>query len=260
MVLVSARSSVAIAVPIPVRNQPTRTFSLNLLTRRTVLGQPHCRNQQIRKDSRGGLCKFSRFHVFEPTRSRFQWWGGDTYLEFHFASRLQPFRHASQSSSVALHIVFAALCSQRPLRCPKSRRICGIAPGEPKCILAVSHPIEYSSCASSLSAEREANSIREQSGASRLTSHRSWKRTNGSGTRKHRPASFGPYTVLEASFLCHADAEGRMALASRAMKAPPDEVIARILGWPKLPSPATRFFKRYPLFVGNDSSRSWRTS
>jgi len=41
-------------------------------------------------------------------------------------------RHTSQSFSVASTMALAALCSQRPLRFPRSRRTAGIARGLPK--------------------------------------------------------------------------------------------------------------------------------
>jgi hypothetical protein len=44
-------SNIAIAVPIPVFDEATRAFLENLLTRGTVLGQPHCGSSVLRKDS-----------------------------------------------------------------------------------------------------------------------------------------------------------------------------------------------------------------
>jgi hypothetical protein len=67
MVLFSARSSAAITVPIPVRFELTRSISLNLLTRRTVLGQPHSGNQRKSKD-RMRPPYFIRFFTFESPR------------------------------------------------------------------------------------------------------------------------------------------------------------------------------------------------
>lgn len=52
LVFGTAESSVAFLVPIPVLLEPTRTLFKNLLTRGTVLGQPHWRSDEAGKDSR----------------------------------------------------------------------------------------------------------------------------------------------------------------------------------------------------------------
>src|ERR1700687_2075498 len=66
---------------------------------------------------------------------------------------------------------------------------------------------------------------------------------------------------MEEAFLAQTHAEGRMAFASRAMKAPRHRDNARILGCPRLPIPAILLFNKYPCFAeGRDVSNSLRTS
>src|SRR6267143_5232447 len=66
---------------------------------------------------------------------------------------------------------------------------------------------------------------------------------------------------MEEAFLAQTHAEGRIAFASRAMNAPCHLDKARILGCPRLPSPAILLFNRYSCRAeGNELSSSVRTS
>src|SRR6202158_6403718 len=66
---------------------------------------------------------------------------------------------------------------------------------------------------------------------------------------------------MEEAFLAQTHAEGRIAFASRAMNAPRHLDKARILGCPRLPSPAILLFNRYSCRAeGNELSSSVRTS
>src|SRR6266852_2465910 len=66
---------------------------------------------------------------------------------------------------------------------------------------------------------------------------------------------------MEETLLAQTHAEGRMAFASRAMKAPRHRDNARILGCPRLPSPAILLLNRYSCFAEvSDVSSSLRTS
>src|SRR4029077_3582188 len=173
LVLGAAKRSVESMVPIPVLLEPTRSLFRNLLTRRTVLGQPHCGSNEASRYSMRNPANCDFLCVMEEIQSATLERRARILPKPYFVRFFQPLRQSFQSSSVALHISLAALCSHRPFRLAKSRLISGIPCGEPKCILAVSHPIEYSSLASSRSAVNETSSIREQSGASRRTTHRS---------------------------------------------------------------------------------------
>src|SRR6266436_1230663 len=103
--------------------------------------------------------------------------------------------------------------------------------------------------------------MREQSGAKRRTTQRPWKRTQGSGTRMERCTSFSQQISVEEAFVTQTHAEGRIALASRAMNAPRHLDKARILGCPRLPSPAILLFNKYPSRAeGSELSSSVRTS
>jgi hypothetical protein len=51
LVFGSAKSGSAFTVPIPVLLEPTRSLYENLLTRGTVLGQPHCGKSSHARDS-----------------------------------------------------------------------------------------------------------------------------------------------------------------------------------------------------------------
>src|SRR5579859_4433473 len=164
-------------------------------------------------------------------------------------------RHSFQSWSVTSSISFAALCSHLPLRFAKSFFTAGIARGDPKCMFAISRPIEYKSRSSSRSFGSVDSSMREQSGANRRTSQRSLKLTNGSFTRIALFTSCGPKISLSLTPLAQTHADGRIAFASRAMYEPRVFVRARIRGWPRLPRPATRDFNWYS-GVGEGSAAS----
>jgi hypothetical protein len=138
----TAESDVAFSVPIPVLLEPTRTLRRNLLTRGTVLGQPHWRSNEAGKDSRQNPTKSSLFVVLKIPGEQAGQKMREKDAEIYFVSFFQPLRQSSQSFSVALHIALDALCSQRPFLFAKSRLTSGIACSDPKCMLAVSQPIE----------------------------------------------------------------------------------------------------------------------
>jgi hypothetical protein len=85
-----AMSSVALGVPIPVNRERTRRRRRPLLTRGPDLGQQDAPPiEPLAGRRRANLQRMGLFQVF---------------------------RHASQSSIVALNMDLAALCSQRPRR------------------------------------------------------------------------------------------------------------------------------------------------
>src|ERR1700722_3637098 len=157
--------------PSQVLLEPTRSLYENLLTRGTVLGQPHYGGSDTDEYSTRNPANTARFRRSAVSAQQACQRSAKSCTARYFVNFFQPLRQSSQSFSVALHIASAASCSHRFFLCGRSRLISGICCGEPKCMLAVSHPIEYSSRASSRSAGSETSSIREQSGANRRTTH-----------------------------------------------------------------------------------------
>src|SRR5713226_7520162 len=76
------------------------------------------------------------------------------------------FRQSRQSCTVLSVMLTVARCNQLPGRFCKSRKIAFAFLGLPRCTFAISNPIEYNSRLSSRCLGIDANSTREQSGAS----------------------------------------------------------------------------------------------
>src|ERR1700751_5949192 len=85
-------------------------------------------------------CIIEAWVAYPPT-GRFDW--ASLHNGFcYFAVCFHSVRQDCQSSRVHLNMALAALWSQRPRRAARSRLILGMAWGEPKCMLAVSQPMQ----------------------------------------------------------------------------------------------------------------------